>query len=192
MNRTVITALAVSFAAACGGKSAPPGLSYTAPTSTTAKLLLVKDPTATSSAMVFDFVVGSSALTGYSTGLDLPLDATKVSLGTFTPGTVLSPGSAPQAANAALPTTGPLTDNLVVAQSQKASGTGAVATDTMLPPSTVLFTVELDQVDGASSGVVFDGGSAGFVLPSGGLLDRAGDAVALPTDVAIGRLFYEK
>ena len=42
--------------------------------------------------------ISSSAmqpLTGYSVGFDLPLDDTKVTLGAFTPGTALDPGSAP-------------------------------------------------------------------------------------------------
>jgi hypothetical protein len=179
----------VLVAAIAGCGNPPPGLVYTNPT--TGALLLVKDKTATRTDMVLDLVVGSAPLTGYATGLDLPLAPTKVTFGSFTPGTALSPGSSPTAANAAIPTTGPLADNLVVAQSQKASGTGAVATDTMLPPGAVLFTVELDYVEGAD-GVVFDGLGSAFVLPSGGLLDRAGDAVVTPAQVGIGKLEAEK
>jgi hypothetical protein len=161
-------------------------LAYTNPT--TGTLQLVKDKTATPTSMVLDLIVGTMAVTGYSTGFDLPLDMTKVSLGSFTPGTALSPGSSPSAARAALPTTGPLTGNLVVAQSQKAAGTGAVTTDTTLPPGTVLFTVELNYIAGAADGVVFDGTAPAFALPSGGLLDRAGDSVVGPANIGIGKL----
>ncbi len=181
--------LGIVVAAVVGCSSSPPSLSYTNPK--TGALLLVKDPTSTRTVLVLDFVVGATAQTGYATGFDLPLDATKVSLGMFTPGTALSPGTAPVAANAAIPTTGPLASNLVVAQSQKASGGGGVTTDTTLTPGTVLFTVELDLVPKAPGGVVFDGLGSDFVLPSGGLLDRTGNAVVTSTQVGIGKLEVE-
>ena len=37
-------------------------------------------------------------------------------------------------------------------------------------------------------GIIFDGTDPAFVLPSGGLRDRAGNTVVAPADVAIGRL----
>lgn len=175
-------------AAGCGSSGPHGPLVYTNPSSSAGMLELVKDKKATPKAMLLDLIVGSTAVTGYSTGFNLPIDATKVSLGTFTPGTALSPGSSPTAASAVLPTTGPLTGDLVVAQSQKASGTGAVAADTMLAPGTLLFTIELDYIADATDGVVFDGTASGFMLPSGGLLDQTGNAVVLPADVAIGKL----
>ena len=186
MNRLFGVMVATAVAGCSNG---PPGLDYTNPK--TGALLLVKDTTSTRTSVVLDLVVGSAAQTGYSTGFDLPLDATKVSLGTFTPGTALSPGSAPIAANAVIPTTGPLAANLVVAQSQKASGTGAVTTDTTLAPGTVLFTVELQLDPKASAGVVFDGLGSDFVLPSGGLLNRTGNAVVTAGQVGIGKLEVE-
>jgi hypothetical protein len=175
-------------ATACGGGSSSGPLVYDNPSEASAKLALVQNKASTPTKLVLDLVVVNNPITGYSTGFDLPLDDTKVALGPFTPGTALSPGSAPQAAQAVLPATGPLAHNLVVAQSQKATGTGAVASDTMLPAGTVLLTVELDYVANAPAGVVFDGTAAGFTLPSGGLLDRTGNGVAGPTDVAIGKL----
>jgi hypothetical protein len=77
---------------------------------------------------------------------------------------------------------------LVAAQSQKAAGTGAIATDTELAPKTVLFTLRLERLPGAAPGIVFDGTAADFVLPSGGLRDRAGLTVVDPSGVAIGKL----
>lgn len=189
MKRAIVLVL-VAAAAACGGNSGPPApkgpLIYTDPPD--GGLRLVKDPAATPTAMVLDLVVGGQPQTGYATGFDLPLDVTKVTLGTFTPGTVLSPGSAPVAAQASIPATGPLANELVIAQSQKAAGTGAVTTDTMLGSGSVLLTIELDYVTGAPDGTVFDGQGAGFVLPSGGLVDRAGNARVVSTDVQIGTL----
>lgn len=187
MNRLIsMCALAVA-ASACGGPdSPPPGLGYTDPTG--GALRLVKNPKSTPKAMVLDFVVGDTALTGYSTGFDLPLDTTKVTLGPFTPGTVLSPGSAPAAASATMPSQGPLQGALVVGLSQKAAGAGAVPTDTALPPKTVLYTVELDAVQPFQPGVVFDGTAAGFVLPSGGLRNKAGMTVVDASQVKIGKL----
>jgi hypothetical protein len=151
-------------------------------------LRLVKNPKATPKAMKLDLVVGDAALTGYSTGFNLPLDTTKVTLGTFTPGTALDPGSAPSAAVAVIPTQGPLAGTLVIAQSQKASGAGAVATDTMLAPRTVLFTIELDVVEPLVGGVVFDGTAKSFILASGGLRNKAGLMVVDPSGVKIGKL----
>jgi hypothetical protein len=101
---------------------------------------------------------------------------------------VLSPGDAPRAARAILPTSGPLAGVLVSTQSQKAAGTGAVLTDTALAPGTLLYSLKLNLIASAASGVVFDGGAAGFVLPSGGLRDRLGTAIVNAADVAIGRL----
>jgi hypothetical protein len=182
MNRLIpLCALAVA-ASACGD----PMLAYTDPTG--GALRLVKNPMSNGKAMVLDFVVGDAALTGYSTGFDLPLDITRVTLGPSTPGTVLSPGSAPVAANAMLPSEGPLRGVLVVGLSQKATGAGAVATDTALAPGTVLYTVELDAVEPRQDGVVFDGTATGFVLPSGGLRNKAGMTVVEASQVKIGKL----
>jgi hypothetical protein len=182
MNRLI--ALCVIAAAACGGGA--PQLAYTDPTG--GALRLVKNPSSNTKAVVLDFVVGDAPLTGYSTGFDLPLDISKVKLGPSTPGTVLSPGSAPVAASAAMPGDGPLRGVLVVGLSQKATGTGAVATDTTLPPGTVLYTVELDAIEPRQDGVVFDGTAKGFVLPSGGLRNKAGVTVVEASQVKIGKL----
>lgn len=190
MKRLTWISLATLVAVGCGSSGPKGPLVYTDPTS--GALLLIKDKTATSKAMVLDLVVGKNALTGYSTGFDLPLDATKVSLATFTPGTALPAGTAPAAAKAVLPTSGPLAGNLVVAQSQKATGAGAVTTNTTLAPGTVLLTIELDAIPDAALGVVFDGTVTGFTLPSGGLLDRTGNAVVTAADVGIGKLEVEK
>jgi hypothetical protein len=189
MNRLVsLCALAIATSACGGGTDAPaPGLGYTDPPAGGA-LRLVKNPKATPKAMMLDLVVGDAALTGFSTGFDLPLDTTKVTLGLFTPGTVLSPGTAPVAAAATMPSQGALAGTLVIGLTQKASGTGAIATDTALPPKTVLFTVELDAVQPFAAGVVFDGTAAGFALPSGGLRNKAGMTVVDASAVKIGKL----
>jgi hypothetical protein len=151
-------------------------------------LRLVTSSRATPTAMVLDFVVGSASITGYSTGFDLPLAPGKVTLGPFTPGSALSPGMAPSAAAAVISDQGPLRGMLVVGQSQKAGGTGAVATDTMLPPGAVLFTIELDFAASALTGTVFDGTAAGFQLPSGGLRNKLGTTIVDPSQVRIGKL----
>lgn len=150
-------------------------------------LRLIRNPASDARSAVLDFVVGDAPVTGYAAGFDLALDARKVALGRFTPGQGLDPGAAPIAAGAALPVAGPLAGMLVTALSQKASGAGAVAEDTVLAPGTVLYTIELDLIYGAQ-GVVFDGTAAGFVLSSGGLRDKAGTTVVEARDVAIGAL----
>lgn len=182
MNRLIALCVLAAAAAACGD----PELSYTDPTG--GALRLVKNSRSSGKAVVLDFVVGDNPLTGYSTGFDLPLDTTRVALGPTAPGTVLSPGSAPVAASATMPGDGPLRGMLVVGLSQKATGTGAVATDTALPPRTVLYTIELDAIEPRHDGVVFDGTAKGFVLPSGGLRNKAGATVVDASQVAIGKL----
>jgi len=160
-------------------------LVYTDPTG--GKLRLVKNASSTATSVVLDFVVGD-AETGYAAGFNLPLDDTKVKLSALTPGTALNAGSAPVAAKAILPTGGPLKGVLVAAQSQKASGTGAVAGDTALTAGAVLYTIKLDLLDTSAPGVVFDGTASGFVLKSGGLVNKTGNAVVAPADVKIGKL----
>jgi hypothetical protein len=161
-------------------------LVYTDPTG--GKLRLVKNSASTATEAVLDLVVGSDAQTGYTAGFDLPLDDSKVKLNGMTPGTALNAGSAPAAAKAVLPASGPLKGVLVAGQSQKASGTGAVAGDTALAAGAVLFSVKLDLLDNAAPGVVFDGSASGFTLKSGGLLGKTGNAVVAPTDVKMGKL----
>jgi Bacterial Ig-like domain (group 1) len=164
-------------------------LSYTDPPAGTGKLRLVKNAKSTTTAVILDLVVsGSDPLVGYAAGFDLPLDDTKIALHGMNAGTALDPGSAPQAARAVLPTAGSMRGVLVVAQSHKASGTGAVADDTSLAPGTVLFSIDLDLLESAAPGVVFDGSAPGYVLPSGGLRDKAGNTVVGAADVAIGKL----
>ena len=169
--------------AACGDNDAP--VTYTNPSG--GQLRLVRNQASTEG-IVLDFVVGSQPLVGYSTGFDLPLRPGQVVVTQFTPGSALDPGLQPPAAAAAIPFYGPLANNLVVAQSQKASGAGAVPNDAMLAPGAVLFTLQLDVAAGASPGVVFDGTAKEFTLPSGGLRDKVGNTVVDPTNVAIGKL----
>jgi hypothetical protein len=183
MRFTVVTLCAL---AACGDNDKA-ALHYTDPAAG-GSLRLVKNPATTETSVVLDFIVGDQPLVGYATGFDLPLDASRVTLKEFTPGTALDPGSAPAATAAALPDKGPLAGNLVVALSQKATGGGAVTTDTELAPGALLFRIRLDRVDPKTAGVVFDGLDPSFHLPSGGLRDRTGMTVVPESGVAIGRL----
>jgi hypothetical protein len=189
VNRLALILLLAGLPA-CGDNDGPP-LSYTNPPKG-GKLRLVQNPDTSVSYVKLDLVVGDQPLTGYSVGFDLPLDDTKVSFGGFTPEKALDPGTDPVAAKAALPEHGPLAHVLVAGLSQKADGTGAIATDTQLKPGTKLFTIELDLVQSATAGVVFDGTASGFVLPSGGMRDRTGNSVVDPADVAIGKLVVHR
>jgi hypothetical protein len=185
----VALSLAIGCSGGCGSDPPPMGLQLVYTDPATGPLRLIHDPASTSAqAVVLAYVVGGQALSGYAAGFNLPLDATKVVLGSFTPGIGLDPGQPPLAAQAAIPKQGPLAGMLITAQSQKASGAGAVVGDTTLASGTVLYTVRLELRDGATAGVVFDGTAAGFVLPSGGLRNQAGTAVVEANQVGVGKL----
>jgi hypothetical protein len=160
------------------------------------KLRLVRHPGAGGGATLdLDLVVApGAAVTAYSVGFNLPVDTTRVALDAktpMTPGTALDPGSAPAAAMAVLPTSGPLKSTLVSGQSQKAAGTGAVTTDTALPPGSVLYTLHLRVQPAATPGVVFDGTGAGFALRSAGARNLAGTTVVAASEVAVGKLIVK-
>jgi len=183
--------IAVGLAAVCGcggGNEPQVGteLVYTDPDA--GVLRLMHDRGTHGSAVVLTFLVGDQPLSGYATGFNLPIAPGEVALGGFTPGTGLDPGLPPLAAKAVIPTQGPLAGMLVAAQSQKASGAGAVFGDTALAPRTVLFTVRLELALGATTGTVFDGAVPDFALPSGGLRNLAGTAVVSGGQVGIGKL----
>jgi hypothetical protein len=182
----VIRFLSLSVAlVACGDNNQGP-LAYTDPSACNS-MCLIQTETPTAKSVTLALVVGDQPLTGYSTGFDLPIDTSKVQLGQFTPGSALPAGASPAAAAATIVTTGPLAGNLVVAQSQKASGAGSATADAVLPAHAVLLTFELDLVS-SKDGIVFDGTAQGFALPSGGLRNRVGMTVVTPDQVAIGKL----
>lgn len=184
--RSLLLLTTILATAACGDNNEGK-ISYSNPPSGTGKLRLVKTA-ATIDDVTLALVVGSEPLTGYSAGLNLPAGHGLLHIAEFTPGKALDPGTSPQAAHAALPMSGPLADHLVTAISQKATGTGAIETDTTLPAGTVLYTMRIAVNPNAADGVVFDGTAADFHLPSGGMRDRSGTTVVEATDVAIGKL----
>lgn len=181
--------LGVLVAAACGDNEDGP-LHYSNPPAG-GKLRLINSKTtkpASEKQVVLDLVVGDQPLTGYSVGFNLPVGHRQVQLVEFIPGSALNPGSSPAAAVGQLPIDGPLADTLVTGLSQKATGTGAVATDTTLAPNSVLYTVRLQLSPSATDGVVVDGTDPSFHLPSGGMRDRGGTTVVDASEVAIGKL----
>lgn len=196
------TALASTFQADVNGLTGSPAqfvanrtsfkLVYTDPAAG-GKIRLVKNAASTATTVVLDLVT-STALTGWATGFNLPIDTTRVGLNAtpIVKGAGLDPGSAPAAMKAAVPASGPLKGMLVSGLSQKAAGTGAAAADATLASGTVLYSIKLDLIASAPTGVVFDGTAGGFTLPSGGLRDKAGQAVAGPADVLIGKLEITK
>jgi hypothetical protein len=179
--------LLLAILAACGDNQGGP-IHYSNPSGGKLRLVTSKTPPATDTEVVLDLVVGDQPLTGYSVGFNLPVDHKLVRLGDFVAGAGLNPGASPAAASARQPLDGPLADMLVTGLSQKASGDGAVTTDTELAPKTVLYTIHLQMVANAPDGVVFDGTAADFHLPSGGMRDRSGTTVVQATEVAIGKL----
>jgi hypothetical protein len=153
------------------------------------KLRLVRNPASTDTTVVLDLMAAED-LAAYGVGFNLPVDASRVQLGStgLVPGTVLNPGMNPVAAMAALPTAGPMAGVLTTVQSQKASGEGAVADNANILSNEVLYTVHIDLAATATPGVVFDGSAA---LPTGfdGVLrDRAGANVLDRNGFGIGKL----
>lgn len=183
MNRFVVIS-GFCVLAACGDNSKAPPIAYIDPPPGGA-LRLVKDPATTADTVVLDLVVGDAPLTGYSAGFDLPLAPGMVTVGAFTSGTALNPGSGVVAGGAAIPTSGALANHLVVAISQKRTSSPA---DSVLQPGAVLMKVELKAVNPPVGGIVFDGQAKEFVLRSGGLRALSGMTVVVPAQVQIGRL----
>jgi hypothetical protein len=131
-------------------------------------------------------LVAAQAITGYGVGFNLPLDRGAVRLNSMVPGTALPAGSNPAAAKAALPSSGPMQGILTSAQSQKASGPGAVATDTLVPAGSVLYTLRLDLLS-ATPGTVFDGAALGPAFHAA-MRDKLGNDVVRRGEFGIGRL----
>ncbi|MEO7091833.1 MAG: hypothetical protein ABI175_01200 [Polyangiales bacterium] len=188
MIRSLLVVSLLISAASCGDNEKPLFDYSNPPKGGMLRLIKSKTKPASQSQVVLDLVVGDQPLTGYSVGFNLPLPPGTVRLADFVPGKVLDPGTSPPAAQAIQPTKGPLAGHLVTALSQKASGPGAVATDTLLPAGTVLYTIRLEVVGSTPDGIVVDGTAADFVLPSGGMRDHGGTTVVEAKDVSIGTL----
>jgi hypothetical protein len=131
-------------------------------------------------------LVAAETLTGYGVGFNLPVVPSAVRLNSMAPGIALPAGSNPAAAMAALPSSGPLQGILTSAQSQKASGSGAVPTDTLVPIGSVLYTLRLDLLS-ATPGVVFDGASLSPAF-NAAMRDKLGNDVVRRGEFGIGRL----
>ncbi len=164
------------------------GLAYTDPPAG-GKIRLVRNAALSTATTVVLDLVADQTLTGYAVGFNLPLDTTRVQANAalIETGTVLNPGSAPAAIMASLPTTGPLASVLVTGQSQKATGTGAISSDSVVASGALFYRIRLDVKAGATAGVVFDGASLGAQF-LGLMRDKAGTDVATNGDFRIGRL----
>jgi hypothetical protein len=164
------------------------GLAYTDPPAGVGKVRLVRNAASTAGTAVLDLVVAAPA-TGYSVALNLPVDTTRVQANSslMAAGSALNPGSSPAAFKAVLPSQGPLAGVLVSALSQKAAGTGAVATNAALTAGQVLYTLRLDAKPGAPAGVAFDGAALAARFRAS-LRDRLGQEVVAQGDFAIGKL----
>lgn len=152
------------------------------------KIALVRNPASTDTTVVLD-LVAMEDLSGYSVGMNLPLNTERVQAGgsLMLPGAALPAGQNPTAAYGKLPASGPLAGMLTTGQSQKAAGDGAVTGDTSITAGSVLYTVQLALRPGADTGVVFDGTALGPKFRAL-LRDRLGTDVVNGNGFAIGRL----
>ncbi len=185
--RTLLLVTVLLGAASCGDNESPMFDYSNPPKGGALRLVKSKTKPKAETEVVLDLVVGDQPLTGYSVGFNLPVGR-GVRVTEFLPGTALDPGNSPVAAQAIVPIRGPLADTLVTGLTQKASGPGAVATDSVLPAGSVLYTMRLEMTGSAPDGIVVDGTAADFHLPSGGMRDRGGTTVVESQDVAIGKL----
>jgi hypothetical protein len=152
------------------------------------RVALVRNPASTDTTVVLD-LVAMEDLTGYSVGMNLPVDTTLVqgSATPLVPGLALPAGTSPVAAYARLPTSGPLAGVLSSGQSQKAAGPGAVTEDSPIAAGSVLYTLRLDLRPDATTGVVFDGAALGPRFRAL-LRDKQGTDVVDGSGFAVGRL----
>jgi len=152
------------------------------------KIRLIKDPASTPTSVVLK-LVSAENLSGYSVGLNLPIDAAKVKANALliTPGDALIAGDAPQALQAVIPSSGPLKGVLATGLSQKASGAGAVPSDTSISPGKTFYTIRLDVAPAAELGTVFDGSAPGAKFAAA-LINKSGDDTVRQADFAIGKL----
>jgi hypothetical protein len=158
-------------------------LVYTDPAS--GRIRLVRNPVSTDTLLVLD-LIAAETLTGYGVGFNLPVVPSAVRLNSMVPGLALPAGSNPAAAKAALPSSGPLQGILTSAQSQKASGSGAVPTNTLVPAGSVLYTLRLDLLS-ATPGIVFDGAALSSAF-NAAMRDKLGNDVVRRGEFGIGRL----
>lgn len=167
-----------------------PRLAYTNPTAP-AKVRLVRDDVRSTDTSIVLRLEAAASFSGYSIGLDLPIDPAKIVPATFvmTPGTVFNPGQAPSvpAVGSKLPASGPLAGVLVTGISQRPTGTGAVAGNTAVTAGQVFYTLKLDMPAIPNFGLVFDGANLGPRFRAG-VRDRAGTEVVAPSEFAIGKL----
>jgi hypothetical protein len=164
-------------------------LVYTEPT--TGTLRLVRNPASTDGLLVLDLVAFED-VTGFGVGFNLPVDAARVRLAAngFVPGTALNLGAAPHAAKATQATTGPLAGIITSAASQKAGGAGGVSTDAAVPAGSVLYSLRLELVPGASPGTAIDGAALGAAF-NGAMRTRDGTDVVGRNGFGIGTLRVE-
>lgn len=167
-----------------------PRLAYVNPT-TPSKVRLVRDDAASTDTSIVLKLEAAAALSGYSVGLNLPLDAAKIVPATmvFTPGAAFPPGQAPDvpAYGARIASSGPLAGVLVTGQSQKPTGAGAIAGDTAVAPGAVFYRIKLDMTSPPNFGLVFDGTNPDPKLRAS-VRDRQGTEVVSQAEFAIGRL----
>lgn len=167
-----------------------PRLAYTNPTRT-AKVRLVRDDAASTDTSIVLTLEAAAPITGYSIGLNLPLDPAKVVAPAqlITPGFAFPAGSLPSTpvVAAKIVTTGPLAGVLVSGQSQRPTGTGANAGDSSVVASAVFYSLRLNMTPVPNFGLVFDGNALGPKFRAS-VRDRQGNEVVPAGEFAIGRL----
>ncbi|HVE86834.1 MAG TPA: hypothetical protein VND93_28455 [Myxococcales bacterium] len=178
------------------------GLAYTNPTAGNGRVRVVMNAANTTSSVVqLDVVSNTFVARGsngvyirggvFSTGMNLPLNATRVIAGTpllSEPATLVIPtGSAPKAVASALPSSGPAAGTLLVALSGKRAGAGGTPNDANMVVGSLLYSVRLKIAQAATAGTVFDGSA----LPANfraAVRSVNGDDLVGTQDFALGKL----
>ena len=174
-------------------------LQYTDPTSSTAKLLLVRNAASTNDHLILDLKVGAAAVTAFGVAINLPFDPASAGMITFTnssasstggilPGVINFAGSPPTAAaRLGGPAIGANTFTVGVAKHKNSVADG----DDVWAAGATLFSLVFDMPASAAVGTnVFQSATLGAQgsLFRAAALHKDGTEAAARSDIAIGDL----
>jgi hypothetical protein len=169
-------------------------LQYTDPTSTTAKILLVRNASSTGNRLVLDVKVGATPITAFGFAMNVPVQAssngmialdTNLSPAGLIGGGAINIGSGP--ATGAVILGGPAMPNILSMGVAKHKATAADG-DVAWAANSTLFSIAFTMTASAADGTTVFLGSAAMADPKfrAAAMTKAGTQAATSTDVALG------